>query len=120
MRSGDAEKRAAKPEPNRKDSGGTATDTDEVRQARTARNEHVGIEEGSLFEKVLETYPREAFEQKVQLENEQDRLFLNLVKVRFENGNPKDNGRRNNCHGNTADNHHRDKAAGNGIVDWYS
>ncbi len=54
MRNGDADKRAEKPEPNRKDSGGTVTDTDEGRQTRTARHEQVGIEEGMLLEKVLE------------------------------------------------------------------
>lgn len=54
MRTEDADKRAEKPEPNRKDSGGTATDTDEGRQTRTARDEHVEIEEGVLLEKVLE------------------------------------------------------------------
>ena len=54
MGSGDADKRVEKPEPNRKDSGGTATNTDEVRQAPTARDEQVGIEEGSQLETVLE------------------------------------------------------------------
>jgi RNA-directed DNA polymerase len=50
---GDADKKAEKPEPNRKDSGGTAKDTAEVRQTSTARGEHAGIEEESLLEKVL-------------------------------------------------------------------
>jgi RNA-directed DNA polymerase len=55
MRGGNADKKAEKPEPNRKDSGGTAKDTDEVRQTRTARDEHAGItDEESLLEKVLE------------------------------------------------------------------
>jgi RNA-directed DNA polymerase len=54
MRTGDADHEAEIPGPNRKDSGGTANNTEEVRQARTARNEHVGIEEGLLLEKVLE------------------------------------------------------------------
>jgi len=38
---GDADKKAEKPEPNRKDSGGTAKDTAAVRQTSTARGEHV-------------------------------------------------------------------------------
>jgi RNA-directed DNA polymerase len=54
MGTGDADKRVEKPEPNRKDSGGTATNTDEVRQAPTARDEQVGIEEGLQLEMVLE------------------------------------------------------------------
>ena len=51
---GDADKKAEKPEPNGKDSGGTAKDTDEARQTSTARGEHVGIEEESLLEKALD------------------------------------------------------------------
>jgi RNA-directed DNA polymerase len=50
---GDADKKAEKPEPNGKDSGGTAKDTDEARQTSTARGEYAGIEEESLLEKVL-------------------------------------------------------------------
>jgi len=50
---GDADKTDEKPEPNRKDSGGTAKDTAEVRQTSTARGEPAGIEEESLLEKVL-------------------------------------------------------------------
>jgi RNA-directed DNA polymerase len=54
MVTGDAGKRVEKPEPDRKDSGGTAKDTDRERQGGTARNEHVGIEAESLLERVLE------------------------------------------------------------------
>jgi hypothetical protein len=53
MGAGDAGKKAEMPEPNRKDSGGTAKDTGEARQSPTARNEHVGIEEESLLEPML-------------------------------------------------------------------
>ena len=51
---GDADKTAEKPEPNGKDSGGTAKGTDEARQTFKARGEHVGIEEEPLLEKVLD------------------------------------------------------------------
>lgn len=51
---GDADQKAEKPEPNRKNSGGTAKGPDEARQTSTARREYVGIEEESLLEKVLE------------------------------------------------------------------
>lgn len=54
MGNGGADPKAEMPEPNRKNSGGTAKDTDEARQAPTARHEHVGIEEESLLEQVLE------------------------------------------------------------------
>jgi RNA-directed DNA polymerase len=51
---GDADQKAERPEPNRKDSGGTAKGTDEARQTSTARREHIGIEEEEgLLEKVL-------------------------------------------------------------------
>jgi RNA-directed DNA polymerase len=53
-KAGDADKKAEKPEPNRKDSGGTAKDTAEVRQTSTARREHAGIGEEALLEKVLD------------------------------------------------------------------
>jgi hypothetical protein len=42
MEDGDADQKAEKPEPNRKDSGGTAKDRDEARQASTARGENAG------------------------------------------------------------------------------
>jgi hypothetical protein len=53
MGTGDVDKKAEMPEPNRKDSGGTAKDTDEARQGSPARDEHVGIEEESLLEPML-------------------------------------------------------------------
>src|SRR5689334_7939644 len=53
MKEADADKKAEKPEPNGKDSGGTAKDTEEARQAFAARGENAGIEEGSLLEQVL-------------------------------------------------------------------
>ena len=49
----DADKKVERPEPNGKDSGGTAKDTDEARQTFAARGENTGIEEGSLLEQVL-------------------------------------------------------------------
>jgi RNA-directed DNA polymerase len=54
MLAGDAGKTAEKPEPDRKDSGGTAKDTDRERQGGTARDETVGIEGETLLERVLE------------------------------------------------------------------
>jgi RNA-directed DNA polymerase len=50
----DAGKKAEKPEPERKNSGGTAKDTSEARQASPAQVDNVGQEEESLIEKVLE------------------------------------------------------------------
>ena len=52
-REGDAVKRAERPEPPRKDGGGTATGPGGVRQTRSARGEHAGAEAPGLMEEVL-------------------------------------------------------------------